>query len=88
LRRGYQVWTGKTKSGKEIDFVAKAITGEVEYYQVTETMRGEETKERELSALRNIDDNNSKTILSLDPETNNYAGIKQLNAINWLLNAK
>jgi predicted AAA+ superfamily ATPase len=85
LRRDYQVWIGKTKSGKEVDFVAKNKMGILEYYQVTETMRGEETRERELSALRNIDDNNRKIILTLDLESNNYAGIEQVNVIDWLV---
>ncbi|MDR2063192.1 MAG: ATP-binding protein [Candidatus Nomurabacteria bacterium] len=88
LRRGYQVWTGKTKSGKEVDFVAKTNTGIIEYYQVTETMRGETTRERELSALQNIDDNNTKIVLSLDPEWNNYDGIQQKNVISWLLDKR
>lgn len=85
LRRGYQVWVGKTKSGKEIDFVAKNKEGVIEYYQIAETIRGEETKQRELSALNNIDDNNRKFILTLDPEKNNFNGIEQINAIDWLL---
>lgn len=85
LRRGYMVWVGKTKADKEIDFVARTKAGILEYYQVTETMRNEETRERELSALRNIDDNNRKYVLTLDPGSNNYEGIDQVNAIDWLL---
>lgn len=85
LRRGYQIWIGKTKSGKEIDFVAKNKEGIVEYYQVAETIRGEETRQRELSSLNNIDDNNRKFILTLDPEKNNFYGIEQINVIDWLL---
>lgn len=88
IRRGYQVWVGKTKAGKEIDFVAKNQQGILEYYQVSETIRGEETKQRELSALNNIDDNNHKFIITLDPEKNNFNGIEQINAIDWLLNTK
>jgi predicted AAA+ superfamily ATPase len=85
LRRGYQVWIGKTKSGKEVDFVARGKDGVLEYYQVTETMLGEATRERELAPLRNIDDNNRKIVLTLDPATNNYDGIEQINATDWLL---
>jgi predicted AAA+ superfamily ATPase len=85
LRRGYQVWVGKTRAGKEVDFVARNKEGVLEYYQVTETMRSEETRKRELSALQNIDDNNRKFIITLDPEKNNYRGIEQINAIDWLL---
>jgi predicted AAA+ superfamily ATPase len=47
-------------------------------------MRSPETKKRELSALNSIDDNAPKHILSLDPETNNFDGIIQSNAIDWL----
>jgi len=85
LRRGYQVWAGKTKSGREVDFVVKSRDGVLTYYQVTETMRGEDTRERELAALRNIDDNNRKVVLTLDLETNNYDGIEQVNVIEWLV---
>lgn len=85
LRRGGQVWIGKTKDSKEVDFVVKNSKGEIEYYQVAETIRGEETKIRELSALNNIDDNNRKFIITLDPEKNNFNGIEQINAIDWLL---
>lgn len=85
IRRGHQVWVGKTKSGKEVDFVVRTKEGLLEYYQVTETMRGEETRERELSALRNIDDHNKKVVITLDPLGNNYDGIEQINAIDWLL---
>ncbi len=85
LRRGGQVWIGKTKDSKEVDFVVKNSKGETEYYQVVETIRDEKTKNRELSALNNIDDNNRKFILTLDPEKNNFNGIEQVNVIDWLL---
>lgn len=84
-RRGYQVWVGKTGSGKEVDFVAKAPSGEIEYYQVAVTMRGDETRERELTALRSIDDDYKKMIICLDVEDNNYSGIMQVNAIKWFV---
>jgi len=85
LRRGYQIWVGKTKTGKKIDFLAKNKEGVLEYYQVTESMHNEETRERELSALQNIDDNNRKYVITLDPEKNNFNGIEQINAIDWVL---
>lgn len=85
LRRGYQVWVGKTKNNREVDFVAKNKEGILEYYQVAETVRGEETRQRELSSLENIDDNNRKYLLTLDIESNNFNGIEQLNVIDWLL---
>ncbi len=85
LRRGYQIWIGKTKNGKEIDFVAKNKEGILEYYQITESMHNGETRDRELSALKNIDDNNRKFVITLDPEKNNFNGIEQINAIDWVL---
>lgn len=85
LRRGYQVYVGQTKNDKEVDFVAKTKNGETTYFQVCETMRGEETKNRELSALRDIPDSHPKIILSLDPEENNFDGIRQINLKSWLL---
>lgn len=85
LRRGFQVWVGKTKSGKEVDFVVRNNEGVLEYYQIAVTMRNEDTKERELSALQSIDDNYRKFILTLDPERQSYNGIEQINVIDWLL---
>lgn len=86
-RRGYHVWVGQTKNGREVDFVARNKQGTLEYYQVAETMRGEQTRSRELAALQSIDDNNPKSIITMDTETNNYGGIAQVNVIDWLLQA-
>lgn len=61
----------------EIDFVAER-TNEKLYIQVTETLMGEETRERELRSLRLIKDNYEKIVLS-------YDGIKSYNLIDWLL---
>jgi len=85
LRRGFQVWTGKTKNSKEVDFVVKAKDGTLKYFQVADTMLNEVTAERELSALRDIDDNHEKIILTSDFGSNDYNGIKQLNVIRWLM---
>ena len=85
IRRGYQVFVGQTKNDKEVDFVTKDRTGGVTYFQVCETMRGEDTKNRELAALKDIPDSHPKIILSLDPEENNFDGIRQINFREWLL---
>ncbi len=45
----------------EIDFVAER-TNEKLYIQVTETLMGEETRERELRSLRLIKDNCNRSI--------------------------
>ena len=84
LRRGYDVAIGKIDN-KEIDFVATSTDNKL-YVQVTESMLGEEVRQRELDPLQKIRDNYEKIILSLDPglETS-FEGIKSLNLIDWLL---
>lgn len=84
LRRGYKVFVGKV-GDREIDFVAHRQSG-TEYFQVCETMRGQETRERELASLQAVSDHNPKCILCLDDDgTIDYDGIKQRYAIDWLL---
>lgn len=85
LRRGGQVWVGKTKEGKEVDFVVKNSKGETEYFQVTESMSDKNTKIHELAPLKSIDDNHSKYIISTEVGSFNYDGVKQVNIIDWLL---
>ena len=84
LRRGYKVYIGKTGE-KEVDFVAVNKEGTV-YYQVAYTTRDEKTLERELSALKAINDHYPKYILTMDidPEVD-YDGIRKMNVIDWLL---
>jgi predicted AAA+ superfamily ATPase len=78
------VFVGKTDH-LEVDFVATSENG-TEYYQVSETVRGEETLNRELKSLDRISDHNPKYILTLDYEPpKSHNGIKQLNVIEWLL---
>jgi predicted AAA+ superfamily ATPase len=70
---------------KEIDFVVKNHDGEIEYYQVSQTVASDETFERELSALRNTGDYYRKTILTMDPLETSDNGIVRKNIVNWLL---
>lgn len=85
LKRRYDdVWVGKNNNG-EIDFVVKDESGSLAYYQVAQTIRDDKTRHRELSALEAIKDNYPKFLLTLDFETNDHNGIRQLNALNWLL---
>lgn len=85
LKRRYgEVWIGKNWE-KEIDFIVKDKEEGLIYFQVALTVRDEKTLKRELSALNKID-NYAKFLLTLDPETNNYDWIKQVNALDWLLN--
>lgn len=84
LKRGYQVCIGKIDN-YEIDFRATK-TDETIYIQVTETLKSEETRERELRPLKRINDNYPKIILSTDKDlTSSYDGILSLNIIDWLL---
>ena len=84
IRRNYKVYIGKI-GDIEVDFVAEKPNEKI-YIQVTESMLSKETAERELRPLQNIQDNYEKIILSMDRNyINSYAGIKNLNLIDWLL---
>jgi predicted AAA+ superfamily ATPase len=83
MRRYEKVWIGKNRD-KEIDFVVRSVRGEYAYYQVAQTVRDTATLERELAAFP-TGDHYPKTLLTLDIEEGTHNGIKQQNAINWLL---
>ena len=84
-RRGYKVNIGKVGT-LEVDFVAEK-DNRIHYFQVTASMMEEATFEREMKSLRNITDNYSKTVLTLDRfTTGNYEGIEVVNVVDWLLN--
>jgi predicted AAA+ superfamily ATPase len=84
IRRGYTVRIGKYYD-KEIDFVAKNPDGYTEYYQATNTMVAEDTRRREITPLESINDHNPKYIITRDYGESSYNGIKQINAVDWLL---
>ena len=86
LRRGYEIYIGKV-GNTEVDFIAIGENGE-EYYQVAYTVIDAEGKtlKRELAPLEAISDHNPKYLLTMDhtpPASHN--GIKQINALDWLL---
>ncbi|MGN1324073.1 MAG: ATP-binding protein [Bacilli bacterium] len=84
LRRGYKVSIGKTLD-YEVDFVAENVN-EIKYYQVSQSIKDEKVKMRELRSLKSISDNYEKTILTMDKTINNdYNGIKVVNIIDFLL---
>ncbi len=85
LRRGYDVYVGKSDGNTEVDFVAEGDMG-TEYYQVAYTVREESTLNRELAPLNCIKDHNPKFLLTMDigPLTS-HNGIRQINALDWLL---
>jgi predicted AAA+ superfamily ATPase len=70
-----------------VDFVAVSDEG-VEYYQVAYTVIDADGKTlgRELAPLDAIKDHNLKYLLTMDytPLTS-HNGIKQINALDWLL---
>lgn len=82
-RRGYEIFVGKNNT-KEIDFVVKNTDG-LKYIQVALSVRDEETLNRELSSFSNISDNYPKYLITLDYDTCDYNGIKQISAIDFLL---
>lgn len=84
LRRRYEVRIGKAGSA-EVDFIATNEKG-TEYYQVALTVRNENTLARELTPLDTINDHNPKFLLTLDDDpAASHNGIKQINALDWLL---
>jgi predicted AAA+ superfamily ATPase len=84
LRRGYNVYIGKT-GDREIDFVAEGTNG-TEYYQVAQTVRDEKTLARELLPFETIRNHNPKFLLTRDYEAHvSHNGIRQLNVLKWLL---
>jgi len=84
LRRNRHVWIGKNNDA-EIDFVVQTNSGDTAYYQVAETLLGEETRIRETRPLKYIKDHFPKFIITSDSGSYNDSGIRQVNAINWLL---
>ncbi|MDD3751906.1 MAG: ATP-binding protein [Tissierellia bacterium] len=84
IRRDYSVNIGKVGE-IEVDFIAEKPDDKI-YIQVTETMMGEEVRERELRPLRLINDNYEKIVLSMDKSyIKSYDGIKAINIIDFLL---
>ncbi len=82
-RRGYRVYIGKNDVN-EVDFVVET-EDDFMYIQVALSVRDEKTLEKELKPLANIADHYRKYIITLDYEANNYNGIKQICALDFLL---
>lgn len=81
-RRGYEIYIGKYDD-KEVAFVVKNNDG-IKYIQVALSVRDEKTLERELTVLDSIKDHYSKYLITLDYDTCNYNGIKQISALDFL----
>jgi len=84
LRRGFEVRVGKV-GNTEVDFIVHNQNG-TEYYQVALTVRDEATLRREITPLDSIADHHPKYLLTLDDDPPaDYNGIRQINALDWLL---
>jgi len=84
LHRDYKVSIGKIGS-QEVDFVAQSPDGNVEYYQVSQTIMDKNTLQREIEPLNKIADHNPKYLLTMDYIDVSHRGIKQINVLDWLV---
>jgi hypothetical protein len=85
LRRGNEVYVGHLPDG-EVDFITQHAGG-ITYYQVAATVLDEKTLKRELVSLEKISDHHPKVLLTLDEvgADTNHNGVRQLNALDWML---
>ena len=83
LRRGYEITIGKVNK-LEVDFVCRKENEPI-YVQVSYLLAGEETIEREFKPLRDISDNFSKYVITMDDIDMSHDGIKHLNLIDFLM---
>lgn len=86
-RRSAQVWIGKTDN-LEVDFVVRDKNGYTKYIQVAYTVKDTKTLERELAPFSKIPDFNERLLITMDYETGSHNGVKQINAIDWLLHVE
>lgn len=85
IRRGYEVAVGKI-GDNEVDFIATNKSQEPTYIQVAYSVQDPKTLARELGSLQAINDNYEKLLITMDEiPTTSYDGIKQINALDWLL---
>ena len=83
VARGYEVYIGKLNPG-EIDFIASK-TGERKYFQVAYLLSDKKVEERDFGALKKIEDNYPKYVISLDKMNFSQNGIIHKNIVDWLL---
>ncbi|MCK9256347.1 MAG: ATPase, partial [Bacteroidales bacterium] len=84
-RRNSQIWIGKIDN-LEVDFVVRDNSGYTKYVQVAYSVKDAKTLERELAPFSKIPDYNQRLLITMDYETGNHNGVRQINAIDWLLN--
>ena len=80
LRRGYDVAVRKIGT-QEIDFIATK-DHEKTYFQVTDDMTAESTRQRELAPLKMVRDNYRKVILAM--HTNSTASVEGIEIIRLI----
>jgi len=84
LRRGYDVAVGKIGT-REIDFIATNDHEKI-YFQVTDDLTSESTRERELAPLKMVRDNYRKVILAMSTNsTASVEGIEIIRLIDFLI---
>lgn len=84
LRRRFDVAIGKIDN-LEVDFIATSANEKM-YIQVTESMKNELVRERELKSLQKIHNNYKKMVITLDKALDDeYDGIQSIDVIEWLL---
>lgn len=83
VARGYEVYIGKLNPG-EIDFIASK-SGERKYFQIAYLLSDKKVEDREFGALKKMEDNYPKYVISLDKTNFSQNGIIHKNIINWLL---
>ncbi len=86
-RRNNQVWIGKADN-LEVDFVVRNNDGYTQYIQVSQTVQNPTTLSRELAPFDKIPDHNEKILITMDYQTGTHNGVRQINAIDWLLNTR
>ncbi|MBQ4379443.1 MAG: ATP-binding protein [Treponema sp.] len=82
-RRKYELYTGKIGE-LEIDFVAKTPKS-IQYVQVSESVKNEETLERELKPFSKLSDSYPCFLITQDRTVNeDFNGVRHINAIDFL----
>lgn len=83
-RRGYTVTVGQLNN-LEVDFIARKFKEKI-YVQVATTVQDEQTYEREFKALKKVEDNFPKYIITTDTFDFSTDGIKHINIKEFLKN--
>ena len=84
LRWGFNISIGKIDN-LEVDFIT-TNANEKMYIQVTESIKNESVRERELKPLQKIQNNYKKIVITLDKAIDDeYDGMESIAVIEWLL---